>query len=163
MQNLITKVISLFQMRPIWTRRALINQLKGSPRIAEMKHVYAYAGYEIVSGPWQNTIARYGVDPRNDPACRIYQVMNFHLDDSGAKRSEHSASKPRRGGPRTKGPSAKDNTNPTSHFFDGETISINDGKSWQVCDITDRILRALLATSNIRKECHVSHPRIAHF
>ena len=154
-QNLITKVVALFQTRPIWTRRALLNQVKGSPRLSEMKHIYAYAGYEIVSGPWQNTIAKYGVDPRIDPACRIYQVMNLHLDESGAKRAEHSASKPRRGGPRTKGLSSKDKTPQTSHVFDGENVTIADGKSWQVCDIQEQILQALLATSNIRKECHV--------
>jgi len=41
-----------------------------------------------------------------------------------------------------------------SHLFDGETVS-KDGKIWQVCDITEPFLKDVLATVNIRKECHV--------
>ncbi len=41
-----------------------------------------------------------------------------------------------------------------SHLFDGKTVS-KDGKIWQVCDVTEPFLKDLLATANIRKECHV--------
>ncbi len=41
-----------------------------------------------------------------------------------------------------------------SHLFDGETVS-KDGKIWQVCDITEPFLKDMLATTDIRKECHV--------
>ena len=158
MQNMINRVKALLETRPVWTRRAIVNQVQIHSRLpGEMKHVYAYAGYEFVSGPWQNTIVRYGLDPRNDPACRVYQVMNFHLDDR-EKRLNHGAARSRRGARRTKDVTKKEPTSITSHIFDGESVNIADGKSWQVCDITDRVLRALLATTKIRKSCHVSRP-----
>ena len=157
MQRLIRKVQELFEMRPVWTRRAVINHVQNFPSLGDIKYVFAYVGYEFLSGPWSNTIVKYGIDPRQDPKYRVYQSMTFHVAEEprvpslGAK--EH-----KRGGARTKrspGSASEQSQHATSHLFDGEGIDIQDGRSWQVCDITDPILKALLATGMLRSDCHV--------
>ncbi len=113
------------------------------------KYVYQYVGYVWASGPWRDTVVRFGVDPRNDPGCRRYQTMMFMLDkEPKDSRAKYIRSRPE---PAKTGHILRRE----SHLFDGKNVSM-DGKVWQVCDITDPLLMELLATTNIRKECHVS-------
>ena len=42
-----------------------------------------------------------------------------------------------------------------SHLFDGSVVS-KECKVWQVCDISDPTIAPLLATQNLRPNCHVS-------
>ena len=42
-----------------------------------------------------------------------------------------------------------------SHIFDGHTL-VKDGRCFQLCDITDPLLRSLIDRPKIRKKCHVS-------
>ncbi|RAL66382.1 hypothetical protein DID88_006074 [Monilinia fructigena] len=65
--------------RPIWTRRALQNRLVNEPGYYLMKPALQYVGYQFRSGPWRDALIRYGVDPRKDPSCRIYQTIFFKL------------------------------------------------------------------------------------
>lgn len=113
------------------------------------KYVYQYVGYHWASGPWRDAVVRFGVDPRKDPECRKYQTMMFMLErepkDSRAKYSR----------PRPETAKTEQIMRRESHLFDGRNVSM-DGKVWQVCDITDSLLVEVLATTNIRKECHVS-------
>ena len=157
LQDLINQVKSLFETRPIWTRRALSNQLQDSPYVNELKFVYVYVGYEFKSGPWQNTVVRYGIDPRTSSEYRVYQSIALHLDDPiRGPGPEIPISK--RGGSRTKRTAETNKALSAagkSHLFDGATASTADGRSWQVCDIAYPILKLLLATSDLREECHV--------
>ena len=151
-QKLIERMQELYDTRPIWTRRTLINNVQDLPR-GDIRHAYAYVGYEFQSGPWQSTIVKYGVDPRKDVQYRIYQSMTIHLpkEDSAYRKAS-------RGGIRAKrAPDRASEIRPaaTTHLFDGENINVEDGRSWQVCDITDPILKALLATRLLRNKCHV--------
>ena len=153
LQQLIASARRLLEERPIFSRRALINALPKEewdttgPNLA--KHLYEYCGYSFTSGPWRDAIIRFGVDPRKDPDCRKYQTMMFMLEnepkDSRAKYN------------RTKADKREDDqiSREKSHLFDGKSVS-KDGKVWQVCDIVDPFLVSILATTNLRKECHVS-------
>lgn len=152
LQHLITSARRLLKERPIFTRRALINCLPGKDwetiGANAARHIFQYCGYSFSAGPWRDAIIRFGVDPRQDASCRVYQTMMFMLEtqlkDSRA-RWTHSTPDRRK----TEQVMRKE-----SHLFDGETVS-KDGKIWQVCDITEPFLKDLLATGDIRKECHV--------
>ncbi|KAI9828857.1 MAG: tau 95 subunit of transcription factor TFIIIC [Phylliscum demangeonii] len=43
-----------------------------------------------------------------------------------------------------------------SHIFDGRRVCL-DGKVWQVCDITDPLLKSLLTTDHVRATCDHRH------
>jgi len=153
LQGLILKARELLEDRPIYTRRALANCMGHDWEIvgdSMAKHVYQYVGYIFGSGPWRDAIVAFGVDPRKDPKYGIYQTMMFMLEteakDSRAKYIR-----------KTPNPSRYQEANEKGHLFDGKKVS-KDGKVWQVIDITDPLLKCLLATNDIRKECHVSIP-----
>ena len=153
-QRLIPVAQNLMQERPIWTRRALANALAGHEGIVATKHVYQYVGYMFKSGPWRDTVVNFGVDPRKDPKHRIYQTLSFKAFDwqQGGKISQRQ----RGAGPRQRGGRRVANVlNRETHIFDGKSVSL-DGKMWQVCDIVDPLLKAILATDEIRETCHVS-------
>jgi len=155
LQNLVASVRSLLEERPIFTRRALINSLPDSAwdKIGSnsAKYMWQYCCYSFSSGPWRDAMVRFGVDPRKVPECRAYQTMMFMLE-SETKDNRAKQSRSKRDGNKSHQGSTKE-----SHLFDGNTVS-KDGKVWQVCDISDTLLKDLLATTNIRNECHVSTP-----
>ena len=158
-KRLIQEVNSLLDRRPIWSRRALSNQMKNEDWLSLGRYVYQYVSYEFVSGPWRDVIVKYGIDPRRDPKYRIYQSMIFQFDDEGTI-LRASGSMPQRGGARVKRlvsslmPGKTGNSGPQSHIFDGTKLA-RDGKTWQVCDISDPLVRDILGTTNIRETCHV--------
>ena len=153
MQRLVNTALRIMQDRPIFTRRALYNCMPGNDWDVmgqnSAKHVYQYVGYMFSSGPWRDALVRYGVDPRTDPSFRIYQTMIFMLETEPKEtRAKFDRTKP----DRTK---SEQVLRKESHLFDGVTVS-TDGKIWQVCDVSEPFLKDLLATANLRKECHVS-------
>ena len=154
LQRLIPIAQNLMQQRPIWTRRALANGLAGHEGVVATKHVYQYVGYMFKSGPWRDTVVRFGVDPRKDPKYRVYQTLFFKAFDweRGGKvpQAKRRAGRPQRGGRRVANALDRE-----THIFDGKSVSL-DGKMWQVCDIVDPLLKAILATDEIRETCHVS-------
>ena len=155
MQRLIVSARRLFEERPIFTRRALINSVPasdlGNIGPNAYKRIYQYCGYSFSSGPWRDAVIRFGVDPRKDPQCRKYQTMMFMLESEPKdSRSKYSRTKADRS--KTEQVARRE-----SHLFDGNTVS-KDGKTWQVCDICDPLLQRLLNTTNLREKCHVSSP-----
>ncbi|RPB27004.1 hypothetical protein L211DRAFT_780530 [Terfezia boudieri ATCC MYA-4762] len=130
-RSCVERLKSLFAERPIWTRRALVNNFPAHlhPMIRfSMVHV----AYMWRAGPWRDTCVSYGIDPRTDPKYRRYQSLFFQFEvDSGKK--------------------TRDNR---SHFFDGKTL-VKDGRCFQLCDITDPLLRNLIDRDKLRKTCHV--------
>ena len=155
MQRLVESARRLFDERPIWTRRALHNRVSAKDLAVvganSAKYMYQYLGYIFDSGPWRDAIVKFGVDPRKDPSLRIYQTMMFLLDKDDADKKSQT---------RKKAPSGSSElTLKNSHIFDGKSVRI-DGKVWQVCDITDPLLSSLLATPNIREDCHVGSSRL---
>lgn len=82
-KELFEKANALMNERPIWTRRALSNRINSDRWSHFGRHVYQHIGYEFRSGPWKDTVIKYGVDPRNDPRYRIYQTMSFQFETDG--------------------------------------------------------------------------------
>ena len=151
-QHLIATMKSLMEDRPIFTRRSFPNYIPGNEweQLGQnvTKSLFQYVGYVFGSGPWRDSIVKFGVDPRTDPKYRIYQTMMFVVDQD---RKVGDADQVRKG---TKREKSEQELRKESHLFDGINIS-HDGKVWQVCDVTDPLLRGLLATSNLRRHCHV--------
>lgn len=155
-QELINEARKLLEQRPIYTRRALQNSLRDLwDKVGEnsAKHIYQYVGYIFQSGPWRDAIVAFGVDPRKDPRFRIYQCLMFMLEkvpqDSRAKYQRTNVEKAKRSLH-----DADQQTKRTSHLFDGTSVS-KDGKVWQVCDITDPVIKGILDTENLRQECDI--------
>ncbi|KAF8476256.1 RNA polymerase III transcription factor IIIC subunit-domain-containing protein [Kalaharituber pfeilii] len=129
-RSCIDRLKLLFSQRPIWTRRALVNNFPAHlhPMIRfSMVHV----AYMWRAGPWRDTCVVYGVDPREDPKYRKYQSLFFQFEVDNKKK-------------------IRDNT---SHIFDGKTL-VKDGRCFQLCDITDPLLKSLIDRDKIRKKCH---------
>ena len=173
MQSGIKKLRAFLETRPIITRRVGLNHL-GRKYEHNFKSISQWCGFQFRSGPWRDTLVRYGVDPRTDPEYRKYQTIMFQLASPsmvnhsnvgrGGERSSAAvgAEKGFVGGgvdvsdgkwrwnraPRLR---PKDGEN-ASHIFDGRRVW-TDGKVWQACDIQAPLLRELLEKSPVRDEC----------
>ena len=163
LQRLIEHVRALLDERPMWTRRALSNQVRTTEWVILGKHVYQYIGYMFRSGPWRDVVIKYGVDPRTDPKYRIYQSIMFQFDAASTSvipKTTNASRRGGRGGARQPGPRPTPTHSKNSHVFDGVNVEM-DGKMWQVCDITDPQLKELLATTELRKQCDVRRSKLA--
>lgn len=153
-QRIVYQLREKLQERPVRTRRALMNLMSVSP--GALKFAWQYAGYMFRSGPWREAIVAFGVDPRTDPKYRIYQTLMFQISvddpDKDTTQDKTAWVDERTKFRRSMKGKKKDND---SHIFDGKKLSL-DGKVFQVCDVTDSILKGLLATSNLRATCDVS-------
>jgi len=152
-QRIIAEARSLFASRPIWTRRALFNNLSASDLKAlgwsGTRHIQQYVGYCFDSGPWRDAIVRFGVDPRTDPKYRIYQTMTFQLEPQPpAGQSKGEATLTRRDWK-----TVAELHQRQSHLFDGKEVH-TDGKTWQICDVTDPLVSKTFATATLREKCH---------
>lgn len=127
---------SLFEQRPIWTRRALYNNFPKHLQTM-VRFSMAHVAYMWRAGPWRDTCVLYGVDPRQDSKYRKYQSVFFQIETNKTRPSYHSSS-----------------NNNNSHIFDGEHL-IRDGRCFQLCDVTDPMVQQLINTPNIRKTCDV--------
>ncbi|KAK5950178.1 tau 95 subunit of transcription factor TFIIIC [Knufia fluminis] len=172
-QATVAAIDALFQDRPIWTRRALLNRLES--RLSSFNVVrfcIAYVAYAVRSGPWRDAYIRLGVDPRTDPKYRIYQSFMLQLvprNNQGVLAPGANARKLRSKDDKDKEETAPQvnatpmqpsktkvlenrhtyarfwsrSNDPTSHIFDGVSPLPPDGKVWQLCDVTDPQIAAL--------------------
>lgn len=155
MRRLIIAARELFTKRPIYTRRALFNNLS-RPDLLKIgsnatKHIQQYVGYMFDGGPWGLAIIRFGVDPRRDSKYRIYQTTLFQIEtEPVGRRHGESENQTRRDMEiaRNMGERAD------SHMFDGKKVYA-EGKVWQLCDVTDPLLAQLIATTELRDRCHL--------
>ena len=152
LQDLVAQGRRLMEERPIYTRRSFPNFFPGNEwekmGTNATRFLFQYVGYTFSSGPWQNAIVKFGLDPRTDPKYRIYQTMIFIIE------SVLRISKASSGGKREKREKTEQEKRREGHLFDGVNLS-RDGKVWQVCDVTDLLLKDLLATPNLRERCHI--------
>lgn len=161
-KQLIAQLRALFDRRPAWTRRALVNQLDREKFATAFRYSFQYVAYMFRSGPWRESLIKLGVDPRRDPNLRMYQTMFFQFDIE-EKTAQH-ANRSARGGARTRGTGrqsvyAQTELGERSHIFEGTTVGF-DGRVWQVCDITDPLISSILSTPQIRTTCHVRLPGV---
>ena len=152
LQRIIAEARKLLRSRPVFTRRALGNCIPRdewrSLGTNVTKCLFQYVGYTFNRGPWQNAVIRFGFDPRAGAENRRYQTLMFMLEPRDEyRRSLDSGQRPSR--TRTEQEVRRE-----SHLFDGGNVG-RDGKTWQVCDITDPVLREVLATKKLREKCHV--------
>lgn len=164
--NVVQAIKLCMEERPVWTRRSIINRicdLEYDPKHPEkrippslsqqiVKNAIQYAGYQFKGGPWRDAVVRYGYDPRKDPNSRLYQTLIFRLRRlEVGQMGEMWQDIRKRDLAGTKGTM---DANTKSHLFDGKTYS-EDGKVWQVCDLTDPLLAKLLAEAPTRPACDV--------
>ena len=141
-QHLLSRITALFGRRPIWTRRALANTLCIPLSSFPLKVAVQYVGYMFRSGPWREAVVRFGVDPRVDPALRIYQTVTFQMPLESKRKTYPVSTRAK--------PILR-------HIFTGAPPLHLDGRVTQICDITDPLLSSarLWGTRNIRPECDI--------
>jgi len=88
------RIKKLFEDRPIWIKRALLDHLLPEDH-KDIKHLMAMSCYCFNNGPWRKSWVRYGYDPRRDPEARFYQVIDFRVDASLVLRLSKSEPKKR--------------------------------------------------------------------
>ncbi|KAL8911025.1 MAG: hypothetical protein Q9171_003729 [Xanthocarpia ochracea] len=153
-RTLLSAVREILTQRPVCTRRFLQNQIpkdiwkEVGPNSA--KHMWQYVGFIWNSGPWRDSICALGVDPRKNKEMRWYQTLMFQLEpEPGDTRLD----KAKTSKTRIDRELAATGQNREGHVFNGRTVGL-DGKVWQLCDITDPLLRNMLETDTLRDECH---------
>ena len=171
---IITEMRTAMEERPIWTRRGMWNRLaakfeaiedpkKGAlgPRSgALIKHCLPFVGYQFKGGPWRDAMVRYGVDPRSDPQYRIYQTLIFKLHKTRMGNVGSSWQAVRRAEVAVTNygkfweDKRKNNAPRDTHIFDGDSYN-TDGKVWQVCDITDPLLKRLFDQAQVRPDVDI--------
>jgi general transcription factor 3C polypeptide 5 (transcription factor C subunit 1) len=153
LQQCVKNLLELLETRPAVTRRVACNLVDWGNE-ALFKEATQYVGYSFKSGPFRDTLVKYGLDPRADPKYRCYQTFSFQLV---AKDKVVAAAKKMRDGKNQwiRSDRYKKDEEP-SHVFDGKSMTTN-GKTWQVCDIKEPVLAGLLATENLRPEFDVCY------
>ena len=152
-KSAVKQLKSMFDERPLMQRRVFINKFKGKQSENELKAAVGYCGYAFTSGPWRDTVIKFGIDPRKDPKYRIYQTVTYQLMEDGKGAADDPGSYIRKvGGKRVtmKRPKVEH-----SHIFDGRNL-YRDGKVWQACDVSDPMLKGLLDNAELRTEPDVS-------
>lgn len=148
----IEELQKLLARRPLVTKRVALNAM---PPVSDsiFKEATQYVGYSFKAGPWRDSLIKYGVDPRKDPKYRFFQTMTFQLDKEAFKSAPENA---RVGDGNHNTLWARTlrhkRADPITHIFDGKSVTAN-GKTWQICDIEDPILKDIFDTNNIRSEC----------
>ncbi|KAI1334774.1 hypothetical protein F5Y15DRAFT_400313 [Xylariaceae sp. FL0016] len=148
-EELLEQLHEAMERRPIWTRRSLLNQISGRYTSTVLKVAIQLVGYQFRGGPWRDSIVKYGLDPRSDPKYRFYQTLSFKLSKTKIGEAKAPWQTVRKGQVKT-----LKTANQNSHVFDGQSYS-NDGKFWQVCDLTDPFLVDMFANAPLQTECDI--------
>ncbi|KAL8736624.1 MAG: hypothetical protein Q9181_002301 [Wetmoreana brouardii] len=154
-QTLLATIREIFLERPVCTRRVLQNKIPHAVWKAvgpnSAKYLWQYVGYLWSSGPWRDCMCALGVDPRQHKEMRKYQTLMFQLEPEAM---DTKADKGKATKTRIDRELAAKGKNREGHLFDGRTVSL-DGKLWQMCDVTDPLLKSLINTEALRDECHI--------
>lgn len=141
----------LFEDRPLISRLSIY--CRASDRLRpHLKALLPSLSYYWVNGPWRHTWARYGIDPRQDPAFRALQILECRNAFSPPKSATAGQSaKGRRGG------NVKDRRKrqlessdlrhpdlaPDAYLFDGTKLTGNFFV-YQMCDLVFDSTRAIV-------------------
>ncbi|CAG8505265.1 19403_t:CDS:10 [Rhizophagus irregularis] len=152
-QESINGMRKLFEERPIWTRLALENNLPLNDK-RNIKRLLPLVAYLMSNGPWRDCWIRYGYDPRlnKNKEARFYQLLDIRNTRrptklGRAKRLLHIQEE----ATVEKDSTAKSGDSRPSHIFDG-TSTCRDIAVFQVCDITDPLLKRLIESSDSVQE-----------
>lgn len=72
---MIAELKALFDTRPMWTRRGIVDSLGGDSY--SLKYAIPYVAYTWRQGPWRDVYARFGYDPRQNSEGAKYQSVFF--------------------------------------------------------------------------------------
>ncbi len=143
-QKCIELLRDALEKRPVMSRRVQMS-VTGSPTEMILRASWAYLGYMFKSGPFKDTLIKFGVDPRSDPKYREYQSIAIQVPESGY------------GNKKRYGRAATSSKKPRTYVFDGKSVYV-DGKVWQVCDISDPLLKQLVQKAGAVEEYEVRFP-----
>lgn len=139
--------------RPIITRHVLYSRMGWNKR-DKIREILPYCGYIFDSGPFRECLCKYGVDPRSNPEFRHFQTMSYltyrKAGFSNVGKGWYAKIRDLARVP----PESLVN----AYKFDGKVVS-KTGNLFQMCDITDPVLRTILDTPNIRDSCAVCIPK----
>ena len=141
------KVAEAMEERPVWTRRALGNRIGHEELPVPISRALHHIAYQFKGGPFRDAIIKYGVDPRTDPKYCKYQTVFFQIYE-GERGSKKEWKDINLAIPLS---SNVVRTDTTTHMFDGKTFAL-DGKVWQLCDITDPLLRNIIDNAPLRSK-----------
>ncbi|KAL1304170.1 hypothetical protein AAFC00_000595 [Neodothiora populina] len=149
LEQAVKNISALLEKRPVVTRRVAMNLIDwGSESL--FKEATQYVGYSFKSGPWRDALVKWGIDPRKDPKYRIYQTLSFQLMSKDKMMAEAKMLPDGRNTWIRSERYRKDEQ--PSHIFDGNGITTN-GKTWQICDIKEPLIKRLLDTNELRDTC----------
>ena len=77
---------ALFQERPIWSRVALNCRTGADP--GSLRSALSTLAYHFSSGPWKYNWIKFGVDPREHPKYKWYQVVECRITKLRRARSK---------------------------------------------------------------------------
>jgi general transcription factor 3C polypeptide 5 (transcription factor C subunit 1) len=60
----------LFNMRPVWSRRAIVCHV-GEINAKRIKYLLPRVAYYWIGGPWRTFWTKFGYDPRKNPAAKM--------------------------------------------------------------------------------------------
>ncbi|WFD19423.1 tau 95 subunit of transcription factor TFIIIC [Malassezia caprae] len=146
--------------RPVWSRLSLLNQFSvaDARALVQTKELFALVAYTFADGPWRDALVRFGYDPREDPASRLYappthsSFQRIHLRGKaprfpttrGAFKAEYGKASV---GTKAEPASALGDAQarPPTHLFDGQHVTFSTS-TFQLCDITAPTLVPLVQT-----------------
>lgn len=140
-RDLILSIRSMMEQQPVLTKRQLYHRLQPRKH-TELRNAMKHCGYQFSSGPWRDAVIRYGHDPRKYPADRQWQTLSFNKG-----KSEPAARLSEDGG-----------TPATPANFDGLQLP-QGSRTYQVCEVTDPLLRGILDLETPQSTCSVSLTR----
>ncbi|ELU15400.1 hypothetical protein CAPTEDRAFT_224553 [Capitella teleta] len=71
------KLAQLFKDRPIWSKNAIMHELKVSPH--HLKLLLPTVAYYWLTGPWRTMWTAFGFDPRTDSSSKLLQTIDYRL------------------------------------------------------------------------------------
>ena len=132
----VAKLRELFEQRPVWQRMSLEEHLEDSDKSQSWRLSAALrqVSYFFLDGPWRNAYVKFGYDPRKVPDSRYFQMLDFRdpffRTAEGAKGSSGGVV--------------------DCHF---RVPPANRSQQYQLCDIDDSAIQALLKGSKPQSAC----------
>lgn len=134
----------LHHRRPVVTVRVLLDWMSSASR-ADIERALPLCGYMFRDGLWKKALIKFGVDPRSSPEFRHYQTVTMEMDfDPIVERVKHDRTKSRE----LVFPQFLKGDDNIPHTFGG-TKFVPDNNTWQICDISDALLRRIVSTNDI--------------
>ncbi|OJJ03743.1 hypothetical protein ASPVEDRAFT_30241 [Aspergillus versicolor CBS 583.65] len=141
------EIQQLLHRRPVVTVRVLLDWMSSASR-ADIERALPLCGYMFKDGPWKKALIKFGVDPRSSPEFRHYQTIMMEMDfDPVVECGKYDGAKNRE----LIFPQFLKGEDNIPHVFSG-TKFVPDNNIWQICDITDALLRRIVSTSNVCSE-----------